>query len=146
MRRSAAASTASAMADKRGQRLMAVLPLPRSACARASMPTRSMGVEEHRDLHAVADRERQALQQRAARGDLACEWLYEPGKLGAVQVQQGPREQLGDAPAAARQDGLTDPERPPEAALHERERLVGEHRRDEARDEAGEKTSLSAST
>ncbi len=55
-------------------------------------------VNQHRDLDAVADAERDLLEQRAARGELACQGLVEHRKLRRVQVEHRSREQLGHAP------------------------------------------------
>jgi hypothetical protein len=62
-----------------------------------------LAVEQHGDLDAIADREGQALEQLASRGDLAGQRLREAGEPGAVQVQQRAGHELGHAAALAGQ-------------------------------------------
>ena len=60
------------------------------------------GVDEHAQLDAVADREGQPFQQRAAGRVLAAERLDEAGQLRPVQVEQRAGHQFGDPAAAGR--------------------------------------------
>ena len=59
------------------------------------------GVDEQAQLDAVADGERQPLQQGAAGRVLAAERLDEAGQLRPVQVEQRAGHQLGDPAALA---------------------------------------------
>ena len=52
-------------------------------------PDRGADVEQHRDLDAVAGRERQPLEQLAARGDLARERLAHSGELRIEGRERG---------------------------------------------------------
>ena len=79
---------------------------PATPRASAVEPDRAQGVDEHGDLDAVADRERQRLQQRPAGRRLARQRLLEPGQRRDVEVQQRAGHQLGDAAALA---GVTTP-------------------------------------
>src|SRR5690606_16058369 len=91
------------------------------------------GVDEHAELHAVADREGQLLQQRAAGRVLAAERLDEAGQLRPVHVEQGARHQLGD-PAALPGGGAEG------TVVHGLDQLhvrFGEQRADDAGDEVG---------
>ena len=121
VRRSAAASTSSAIRDEVGERLVAVLARAEVHLRHPLEPDGALGVDQHRDLDAVADREREPLQQLARRRDLARERLAEAGELGEVQVQVGAGEQLGDAAAAVGVGRVADPQRAPEVALDERD-------------------------
>ena len=109
MRRSAAAITASAMALSVAQRLVAVLARAEVDLRHALEPDRAQRVDQHRDLDAVADREGEALEQLAARRDLAGERLPEPGELGHVEVEERPRDELGHAAAPVGDDGRRRP-------------------------------------
>ena len=57
-------------------------------------------VDEQADLDGVAGEERQLLEQRAAAGVLAGQRLDDARQLGEEQVDERPRHELGDAPAA----------------------------------------------
>jgi hypothetical protein len=61
-------------------------------------------VQQHRDLDAVADRDRQRLHQLPARRPLPRQGLDHAGELGPPQAEQRTGHQLGD-PAAVRGDG-----------------------------------------
>ena len=69
-------------------------------------PDVGAGVEQERDVDAVAGAERQPFEQLAARGDLARERLADAAQLGIEGGEQRARRQLGDAPAAGRLDLL----------------------------------------
>ena len=69
-------------------------------------------VEQHRDLDAVAGRERQPLEQRAARRDLAGERLAHSRQRGIEDRQGRPGEQVVDATAAVREHDVALLERP----------------------------------
>ena len=97
-------------------------------------PDGAFGVDQHRDLDPVADREREPLEQRARRGHLARERLAEPRELGEVQIEVRAREQLGDAAAAVGVDRVADAVRSPEVALDEVDGR-GQQRADQAADE-----------
>ena len=65
------------------------------------MPTSACGVEQHRDLDAVADREGQrSSSSRRAATSPASGWA-KPASCGTVEVQQRARDELGDAAALA---------------------------------------------
>ena len=107
---------------KRAQRLVAVLARAEVDLGHALEADRAQRVDQHRDLDAVADRERQLLEQRAAGGHLAGQRLAEAGQLGEVEVEQR-------AGHAARSRGrrssgadlAADAEGPAEVGLDERE-------------------------
>ena len=107
------------------QRLVAVLAGAELDLGHRVEPDLAVDVDQHRDLDAVADREREPLEQLAARGDLAGQRLQEAGQVGDVEVEQRAGDQLGDAAAAVGDDGVADPQRPPEGALDERGAGVG---------------------
>ena len=58
-------------------------------------------VDQVPDLHGVAGEKGDRLEQAAAPGVLAGERLDEPGEVRVEEVDQGPRDQLGDPAAAA---------------------------------------------
>jgi hypothetical protein len=62
------------------------------------------GIDQHRDLHAVAGREGQRLEQLAPRGDLAGERLEDAGKLGLQAIAQ---VDLGERRSRRRADSPT---------------------------------------
>ena len=86
------------------QRLVAVLARAEVGLGERVDADQLLGVEQHRDLHAVADREGEPLEQLAARGHLAGEGLGEAGQRRAVKVEQRARHELGHAAALARAD------------------------------------------
>ena len=59
------------------------------------------GVDEVADLDRVAGEERDRLEQRAPARVLAGERLDDPGQLREEQVDERPRDELGDPAAAA---------------------------------------------
>ena len=65
-----------------------------------SSPTSRQHVDQHRDLDAVAGRERQPLEQLAPRRDLAGERLAHAGELGVEERERRARQQVVDAAAA----------------------------------------------
>ena len=84
-------------------------------------PRQLVGVDQQRDVDAVAGHERKPLEQLTPGGDLARQRLLDSGQVRVEEVQQRPRRQLGHAAAAVRQRHVADPERPPVEALDERE-------------------------
>ena len=90
-----------------------------------------LGIQQHGDLHAVADGESQALEQLASRGDLAGQGLREAGEPGAMQVQQRAGHQLGHAAALAGQHVAAGGERPLEGAFDQGQIGTREGRREE---------------
>ena len=93
-------------------------------------------VDQHRDLDAVADRERDRFEHGALGGDLARQRLPEPGELREVEVQVRAGQQFRHAAAAVGLDGVARAERAPEVALDERDLRLGEQRAEQAEHEA----------
>ncbi len=119
-------------------------------------PRLAPGVDEHRDLDAVAGRERERLEQLPPRGHLPGKRLSHACELGVEQLERGTRHQVVDAPSPLglrsdvardraavegldeRHPGLAD-ERPEQAAcevrgeplcvgIEEADELAAEHR------------------
>ena len=95
-----------------------------------------VGVQEHRRLHGVPGREREAVEELAPGRHLPGERLREGGQLGIERRQQGPGGQLRD-PAAVHGVlvAVGRGERPPEVALHEAQVALGHQRSQHPGDE-----------
>ena len=113
------------------------LRTPRLTCAIASSPRVGVGVEQQPDLHPVARRERQRLQQLAGARVLAAQRLHHARQLGPQRREQRAHQQLGDpAAAGGALDGL-EPQRPPVEALHEVHAVLDEQRAEQGGHERG---------
>ena len=94
-------------------------PLAQPRLGERVEPVQPQRVDQHGDLDAVADRERQLLEQLAAAGELAGKRLREAREPRRVEVQQRPGHQLRDATALCGSSSPSPLPRPIERALHE---------------------------
>src|SRR5947209_11573417 len=95
-------------------------------------PHRPVCVDQLRDLHPVAAREREPLEERPPRRDLPGQRLTELRQLGIEEVQQRPRGELGDTAAAVGYRHAAALERPPVEALHVLHARLAEDRTEHA--------------
>ena len=100
------------------------------------MPTSRVDVEQQARLDGVARAERDALEQLAARRHLARQRLVHARELRIERLQQRPRGELGDAPAAGRRDAGRGLERAAEEALDELRARLAHERAEHAAGEA----------
>jgi hypothetical protein len=89
-------------------------------------------VEQHHDLNAVAGRERQPLEQRAPRGDLAGQRLAHTGERRVEDGERRTREQMVHAAAAVGQRDVALAKRPPVEGLDELDLVELDQRSEQA--------------
>jgi hypothetical protein len=119
------------------ERLVRVVVAVEIHLGEAVEPNRLPRVEQHRDLHAVAGRERESLEQPLPRRDLARQRLTDPGELGIEDRERRAREQVVDAATPFGQLDLADTKRAAVVRLDELDVGRLEQRADEAGDEMG---------
>src|ERR1700684_448385 len=96
---------------------------------------RTPDVDQHRDLHAIAGREWDALEQLAARPHLPREWLAHPRELWIEECQRRSRHQVVDAAAPLGQRDSVVLEGTAVEGLHERHIRLTYERPEQARGE-----------
>lgn len=69
-------------------------------------------VDQHAGLHAITAEERKLLERSAPAGVFTGQRLNDAGQLGIKQVEQRPRDQLGDSAAAVGLQLIADANRP----------------------------------
>ena len=96
-----------------------------------------MRVEQQPDLHPVARRERQRLQQLPGARVLPAQGLHHARQLGAQRREERADQQLGDPAAAGGALVGLQPQRPPVEALHQVHPVLDEQRAEQRGHERG---------
>ena len=129
------------------QRLVAVLTLAEVDLGERVGAGDPGNVDEVGDLDPVAGGKVKITEVLGVRCDLAREGLVEHGQMWDVEVEEWPRNELGDASTLIWKDGRTGVERPPERALDEPDLAVRQNRSEQADDKVrGEGTRVSVSS
>ena len=102
-------------------------------------PVGPQHLEQHADLHAVAGHERQPQHGSRTNAHSPASGWVKPRRRGSTRRSKRPRDQLGDPSATPAR------RRPVVEALDQDERRVTQDRIEQADDEAGSKSSMSAS-
>src|ERR1700733_3738240 len=93
------------------------------------------GVDQERDLNAVAGAERKPFEQGALGGCLARQRLIEHREVWSMEVQQRSRQELGDAATTVVADLVAEAKRTAERALDESNLRLAHERPEQPRNE-----------